>query len=95
MLLDRVARVWAEWEITSTLPEDVTTAQVWLDGAWRTAELLTSPARVRVLIAGPDAPDVDLAPDAVVLPLGVHAPRVRIADVPEEPATAAGVIIVA
>lgn len=93
MLLSRFGRVEVKWTVTGDVDlESLGTPQVRAAGAWHDAAL--SGSDVTVLFAGPDAPDGDLAPDAVVLPVGVHAPLVLFADNPEVVVSDPGVIIV-
>lgn len=95
MLLDRAARVYVEWTITSDVTDLGGPFEVWLGGAWQPAELLADPARLRLLVAGPDVPADGLGDDATVLQVGLHAPRIRVADNPEIVVAAAGTIVVA
>lgn len=94
MLLSRHGRLEVRWPVTADVDLDTLgTPRVHLAGAWQEATL--DGTDVVLIVAGPDAPDPDLAPDGVTLPVGVHTPLVRFDDTPEVLVTPTGVIIVA
>lgn len=94
MLLSRYGRKEVRWTVTTDVEdlESLGTPRVQLADEWYDATLDGSD--VMLIVAGEDAPDPGLAPDAAVLPVGMYAPLVRFDDNPEVLVEDAGVIVV-
>ncbi len=95
MLLDRGSRIETRWPFAASVP-GLTGASLWLAGAWHPATVDTETSEVVLMLAGPEV-DAELLPHppgTVVLPVGQHWPKVRLADNPEVIIDAGGVILV-
>jgi len=89
VILNRAGREFAHWAYVADVT--ITSVEVYLAGAWRTATVTATD--ISVLVSGPDT--TGFVPDGTVtLPLGVTRALVRFPDNPELPVRDGGTITV-